>query len=251
MNQVDFGYPWWISYVHLPVLGVAALLLWLGMWRKWSLWYSVPVAAVCLWSAAGFGVMRFGLNANGRASLPTEGFLRSGTGRVLDIGAGTGRSSIMVLEARPKATLVATDLFAESFDQHFGHSGEPQRKLLDNLKAAGVDSRASIQTADMRKLPFEDASFDAAVSAYAMDHVNREGSQQALREAARVLKPGGDFLLMLVAKEFWGGVAFGPLMMHGGFRGEEWWRRSVEGAGFNVAEVGTHPLTLYILARRK
>ena len=35
-------------------------------------------------------------------------------GRVLDLGAGTGRSSIMVLTERPQATLVASDLFGPS-----------------------------------------------------------------------------------------------------------------------------------------
>jgi ubiquinone/menaquinone biosynthesis C-methylase UbiE len=41
-------------------------------------------------------------------------------GRVLDIGAGTGRSSIKVLKARPQAISVALGLFGESFKQHFG-----------------------------------------------------------------------------------------------------------------------------------
>src|SRR6185295_17844571 len=119
-----------------------------------------------------------------------ENFFRSGTGRVLDLGAGTGRSSIMVLAARPQANLVALDLFGDSFEHHFGNSETPQQKLLTNLKLAGVDQRATIQTADMRKLPYEAASFDAVVSAYAIDHLNRQGSDETLLEAARVIKPG-------------------------------------------------------------
>ena len=78
----------------------------------------------------------------------------------------------MVLESRPGATLVALDLFAKSFEEHFGHSESPQQRLLANLKAAGVDQRTTIETGDMRNLPFERASFDAVVSAYAIDHLN-------------------------------------------------------------------------------
>jgi ubiquinone/menaquinone biosynthesis C-methylase UbiE len=198
-------------------------------------------------SSAALVVARFGLDINSRAALPTQNFLRSGTGRVLDIGAGTGRSSIMVLEARPQATLVALDLFAESFEQHFGPGESPQQRLLANLRAAGVEQRASIVTADMRKLPFDNAAF---VSAYAMDHLNRQGTSNSLAEAARVLKPGGDFLLMLVSKEPWVEFAFGPLLVHSITRSPEWWTTSVQQAGFQVLEEGTHPATLYLLARR-
>jgi SAM-dependent methyltransferase len=248
--MINFGYPWWLSYGHLPIVAFAAMLLILGYWRKWSKWAMLLPCALFLWSSAAFFVTRFGLNANGRASLPTQSFLPSGAGRVLDIGAGTGRSTIMVLESRPQTNVVALDLFADSFDQHFGHSQSPQQKLLDNLKAAGVDQRATIQTADMRKLPFEPATFDAIVSAYAMDHLNRQGSIQSLAEAARVVKPGGEFLLILAADEHWAKFAFGPLLMHGGFRGADWWSARVQEAGFQVLEEGFRPLTLYLLARR-
>jgi ubiquinone/menaquinone biosynthesis C-methylase UbiE len=56
---------------------------------------------------------------------------------------------------------------------------------------AEVEQRATIATADMRKLPFEAAAFDAIVSAYAVDHLNRQGTDQALAEAARALTSQG------------------------------------------------------------
>lgn len=249
-SSPDFGYPWWLSYGHLPVLAVAAAIFIAGYLRKWPKWLLALSGALILWSGAGFLITRFAFNINGRAALPTESFLHSGTGKVLDIGAGTGRSSIMVLESRPGATLVALDLFGGSFEQHFGHSESPQQRLLANLKAAGVEQRATIVTADMRTLPFERASFDAIVSAYAIDHLNREGTKQALAEAARVVKPGGDFLLMVIGKEPWAQFAYGPLLMHGGPRGPDWWTAQVKEAGFEVLEQGTRPATLYVLARR-
>ena len=230
--HLDFGYPWWLSYGHLPLVAGSGLLLALGFWRKWPIWTIIVLSPLFLWSSTAFLAARFVLNINGEAALPTQSFLRSGAGRVLDIGAGTGRSSIMVLKARPQATLVALDLFGESFEQHF------------------VDQRATIQTADMRKLPFEPAAFDAIVSAYVFEHLNREGIQQSLAEAARVVKPGGDFLLMLVAKEPWFQYTFGPMLMHQGFHGADWWTPRLQEAGFQVLEEGRRPVTLYLLARR-
>src|SRR2546425_5452964 len=228
--HLNFGYPWWLSYGHLPiVLGAVSILL-LGYRRKWSKWPMLFLGVLVLWSGAAFLVASFVFDINGRPALPTQSFLRSEAGRVLDIGAGTGRSSIMVLQSRPRATLVALDLFGKSFDQHFGRGEGPQQRLLANLTAAGVEQRATITTADMRKLPFEPASFDAIVSAYAIDHLNRAGTDQSLAEAARVIKPGGDFLLMVIANEAWAKFTFGPLMAHGGTRGADWWTAHVQGA---------------------
>jgi len=248
--HLDFGYPWWLSYGHLPILGCALLLSLLGYKRKWPKGPMLLLGVLALWSSAAFAVARFALDINGRASLPTENFFRAGTGRVLDLGAGTGRSSIMVLEARPQANLVALDLFGESFKNHFGPNESPQQLLLQNLKAAGVEQRATIIIADMRKLPFEPAAFDAVVSAYAVDHLDRPGISQALAETARVVKPGGDFLLILIGKEPWIQFAFGPLIMHSGARGPAWWTARLQESGFQILEEGTHPGTLYLLARR-
>jgi hypothetical protein len=100
----------------------------------------------------------------------------------------------------------------------------------------------------MRELPFQPASFDAIVSAYAIDHVNRQGIQKSLAEAARVIKPGGDFLLILIGKEPWGQFAFGPLLMHAGTRGSSWWTAQLEQSGFQVLEEGTRPGTFYLLS---
>src|SRR5262245_48254448 len=105
--QIDFGYPWWLSYGHLTIAGVVAALLLLGYWRKWSRWPMVLLGVISVWAATVFLLIHFGVDLNSKTTLPTENFLRSGEGRVLDLGAGTGRSAIMVLSARPKATLVA------------------------------------------------------------------------------------------------------------------------------------------------
>ena len=248
--NLDFGYPWWLSYGHLVIAAVTIALSLLAARLRWPKWPRIVLGTLALWSATVFLLVQFGLGINTVQPLPTEAFFPSGTGRVLDIGAGTGRSSIMVLAARPQATLVASDLFGDSFDHHFAHDGSPQQILQKNLQAAGVAARATIATADMRKLPFDDASFDALVSAYAVDHLNRDGSKQALAEARRVLKPGGEFLLMLVENDPWAKFAFGPLLSHGATRGRPWWSGAAKDAGFEILEAGTKPATLYFLLRR-
>ena len=239
-----------MSYGHLVVTAIGLLLcLWASL-RKWPRWAVFVLGAVTLWSGAAFLVARLSLNVNGRLALPTQQFLVSGEGRVLDMGAGTGRSTLMVLEQRPRTTVVALDLFADSFNRHFGEGPSGQSRLQANLQAAGVAQRAAIQTADMRKVPFDPATFDGVVSTYAIDHLNRDGITQALGEAARVLKPRGEFLLMVIAKDFWLKFTFGPLLLHSGTRGPEWWANQVRAAGFEIVEEGMRPATLYVLARK-
>lgn len=249
-SQLDFGYPWWLSYGHLVLTVILVGLLLLGRRLKWRIWTLLPLIVLTLWAVGGFIVMRFVLDLNGRAAMPAENYFRPGTGRVLDIGAGTGRSSIMLLEARPQATLVASDQFGRSYEQHFGKGLSPEDRLRANLKAAGVADRATIQQADMRKMPFANGEFNAAVSCYAMDHLNREGIGQALSETARVVEPGGEFLLVLIHPDAWLKFAFGPLLLHGHTRGADWWSQQLTKAGFQVIEHGTRPGTLYLVARR-
>jgi ubiquinone/menaquinone biosynthesis C-methylase UbiE len=249
-SQIDFAYPWWFSYGHLIVTAIGLTFWLLGRWLRWSRVPMILIGAVTLWSVAAFLVVRFGVNVNGRLSMPTPQFLTSGSGKVLDMGAGTGKSTLMVLEARPQTTVVALDLFGESYKAHFGAVMSGQERLLANLKAAGVEKRATIQAGDMRKLPFEPAAFDGVVSTYAIDHLNREGINAALREASRVLKPGGEFLMMVIDKDFWLKFTFGPLLLHSGTRGPAWWASRAQEAGFQIMEQGRRPATIYILARK-
>ena len=256
-SHIDYGYPWQLFYGHLIIAVLTLPLFVFALKRDWSKWIQGIVGLLALWSSAAFLVVYFGFGLNRTPALPTESFLKSGSGKVLDMGAGTGRSAIMVLQARPNATLVALDQFGTSYEQHFGESGTQQqildagrKRLIANFESAGVDLRATIQPGDMRKMPLETASFDGVVSAYAIDHLRRDGRASALGEAARVLKPGGDFLLIVLTKDFWMKFLFGPLMLHSNFPSQQSWVEALGKSNFTVTEMGTSPVTLYFLSRR-
>jgi SAM-dependent methyltransferase len=51
--------------------------------------------------------------------------------------------------------------------------------------------RLRFEVADGRALPFEDSSFDHAYSISVLEHIAGDGDEQALRELARVVRPGG------------------------------------------------------------
>jgi SAM-dependent methyltransferase len=154
------------------------------------------------------------------------------------------------LIARPYAHPGGADLFGESYQRHFRSGASPEERLLANLSAAGVAQRATIQADDIRKLPFEAASFDTIVNSYAIDHLNRAGVEQSLAEAARVLRPGGEFLLSVIAEDPWLEFTFSPLLLHNRTGGPEWWISRLQKVGFQVMEQGMRRVTLHLLAKR-
>ena len=226
------------------VFGAVAMLTWRMRLPRWM---PVLTGAAALWAAGGVAVVHGALRFNLPIELPTRAFLPSGSGRVLDGGAGSGRATLMVLLARPQSTVTAIDIFSEGY----GIDGNTPDRLRANATRIGVANRLEVVTGDLRKMPLPTASFDAAVSAFAIDHLNRDGMARALAEMKRVLKPQGQFLLMVIAPDTYVRYAFPFLAAHGYFgprTPSEIWRTRLTTAGFTVQEEGRQPGALYLLS---
>lgn len=100
--------------------------------------------------------------------------------KVLDLCCGMGRHSLALAEAGYKVTGV--DL---------------SEVLLREAKRLDSEGRVTWGQADMRRLPLQPGEFDAVVNLFTSFGYFREDAEQikVLQEAARVLKPGGRFLL--------------------------------------------------------
>ena len=114
-----------------------------------------------------------------------------GDEKVLDIGCGSGL--LLNEAARRLSTGKATGI--DIWSPHTG--GGNYDLLMKNARAEGVADRIEFKQADVRKLPFDNASFDVIVSSGALHHISRERSdhEQAINEMLRVLKPGGRIAL--------------------------------------------------------
>lgn len=110
-----------------------------------------------------------------------------GDEHVLDVGCGRG--SFLVAAAKRLRSGKATGVDIWRREDLSGNSAEA---TLSNAKAEGVANRVKIENADARKLPFGASSFDVVVSSLAVHNIDGAGERaKALREMARVLKPGG------------------------------------------------------------
>jgi arsenite methyltransferase len=110
-----------------------------------------------------------------------------GDERLLDVGCGRGAVLLMAAQRLPRGRAVGVDVWSAT-DQ----SGNAEEVTRKNAALESVAERVELHTADMRRLPFDDGSFDVVVSSLAIHNVPGAGERaKALREAARVLKPDG------------------------------------------------------------
>ena len=102
---------------------------------------------------------------------------------VLDVGSGTGSLALATLERWPRHRVTGID--------PSGGMLEVARHTADEQLPEHVARRFRAEVAAADRLPFEDGTFDVAISSFVLQLV--ENRPAALREIRRVLRPGGTF----------------------------------------------------------
>lgn len=110
---------------------------------------------------------------------------------VLDLGTGDGVVAIAAARRLPNGSVLAVDDWQRP---HGGGSLTPAVAQA-NAAAEGVLERVRVTTAPFDRLTLPDASVDRAVACFSLHHLERETRRAALREMARVLRPGGRLLI--------------------------------------------------------
>jgi SAM-dependent methyltransferase len=243
----DFGYSWFITWGNLVPIVLFGGLAALGLWLRWRRWLVMASSLLAVCAVAGLLIMHFVLRISLPLELPTQRFLSSGTGRVVDIGAGSGRAAIGLLLAKPRVTVTGVDIYRG----YYGIDDNTPERFMRNARIAGVSDRADAKVGDARELPLETGAYDGAISLAAIDHIRRADIPKALGEAARVLKPRGEFLLMVVNVDHWAMFASPHALGHHPRADANRWRAMLESAGFDIVEQGTQPAVLYFLTRKR
>ena len=107
--------------------------------------------------------------------------------RVLDIGAGNGILTIKLAQRYPETQVVGLDFWGKDWEYAKSICEENARiaKVLDHVRFVKGDAAS---------LDFGDAAFDAVVSNLTFHEVKSVSQKgDVVREALRVLKPGGFF----------------------------------------------------------
>ena len=100
---------------------------------------------------------------------------------IIDIGTGTGTLAIEAIRRWPTVRVTGIDASREM--------AEAASREADALLGRADRRRFETSVAFADKLPFDDGAFDAAMSSFVFQLVPNRA--RALREARRVLRPGG------------------------------------------------------------
>ena len=100
--------------------------------------------------------------------------------RILDVGCGTGRFLSQLSRALPNAKLYGLDMSGPYL-------------LEASALLAGTDTSFIAENAEA--MPFAEAQFDAVTSVYLFHELPSDARRRVMREAWRVLVPGGRFVV--------------------------------------------------------
>jgi SAM-dependent methyltransferase len=124
------------------------------------------------------------------ALIGPNGFDVRGQKRILDAGCGNGRyTRFLLAQADADALITAFDY---------------SKRMLERARNRLHSARPTQVAADLTRLPYADASFDAAVCGWVLEHL--PDPRPGLSELARVLRPAAKLLLMATEDTFLGAI---------------------------------------------
>ena len=100
-------------------------------------------------------------------------------GRVLEIGYGSGVSFLNLSRKFPEIHGIDLHTHADEVAHSFAHT----------------HSNLHLRQGDVRALPYEDGSFDAAIAVSIHEHLPPDTQDEAFAEIRRVLVPGGCYVV--------------------------------------------------------
>lgn len=113
-----------------------------------------------------------------KAELLRQAGIRDGH-TVVDLGCGTGTLALMIRRSHPAAAVIGID-------------ADENILAIAAGKAKAARERVAFRRESAERLSLADASVDRALSSLFFHHLSTEAKAKALKEAFRVLRPGGE-----------------------------------------------------------
>lgn len=117
-----------------------------------------------------------------KTALIAQAHIQSGQ-NVLDVGCGTDTLTLLIKQTQPDVTVYGLDVDSRVLD-------------IARRKVEQAGEVVTLQQSTATCLPYADESFDHVFASLVLHHLARQDKQQALKEAFRVLKRGGELHVM-------------------------------------------------------
>jgi SAM-dependent methyltransferase len=214
----------WRSYAGTAIGVVAAMLALPLLHPIWRVVLLLGVAPAIYWLASSLIVSHYVYDRFPLYDLTwIARTLPRAPRRWISIHCGFDETSSLLADIFPEAAGQVVDIYDPSV------MTETSIRQARRLKLRSIPADAARYDA----LDFCDGSFEAAFSIFAAHELRHHDQRVRLfREIARILVPGGDFILMEHSRDLWNFLAFGPGLLH--FFSRRAWRRAALDAGLSL-----------------
>jgi len=194
MNQQKGAKPNYGNWVSKRLIYVPAVMTLIFMGLSFASYFFIIIAVLFLIICIYFAYAYYEFSpAGGDIQARVRNFVMNrlvwnGEGRALDIGCGNGALTIEAAKKYPAAKVVGVDYWG-------GGWGYSPKACEKNAQIEGVSDRITFQKASAAALPFDDNSFDVAISNFVFHEVREvPDKREVIKEALRVVKKGGHFV---------------------------------------------------------
>lgn len=147
---------------------------------------------------------------------------------VLDVGSGTGRTSVQIAKRLTTGRLVGIDIW-----DTMELSGNSPERAYKNAEIEGVKAKVDFKFGNVLEIPFNDDIFDIVTCSSVLNNLPGEKNRvKALKEIFRVLKPGGKCMLLEPLRNLRMFFAFTPFAFFQLGKSEHW-EKYAKTAGFS------------------
>ncbi len=219
------------------VIAAAILSLWLPLTLRAPLLLVTGVAV--LWTCSSLLVSHYVYdrsNFYGLCWLP--GCLSRPPARWINIHTGLDETSSTIASMFPGSEGQIADIY------------DPHEMSEPSIERARRIAVAPLATTDWRALPAPDQEFDTAFLIFAAHELrHHEARVQLFREVWRVLRVGGELVLVEHSRDWANFLAFGPGFLH--FFSERTWRNAANDAGLPIRVHSTLTPFVHVFVLRR
>lgn len=237
-----FGWSFgWMNMFWMIGLVFVLASVWVYIYDPSLVWLSLILFLISLNLFAGNITLRSS-NRMAFMTLPFVDLFKKDDSKVLDIGCGSGRTTLALSKVMKGGKIIGFDRFDSDYIENGGKA-----LIQRNIEIAGITEKVELVEGDATEMPFNDMTFDAAISSYMMDHLGKY-KLSVLKETYRTLKPGGRLLLIVFVPGYATFSVFNVMCFS--LTSRKGWKELFDQCNFKLVDEGAINTGVYFLVEK-